>query len=146
MKCKASVSRYWFVAVILMMSFVGIFDHDLWTSDEPRVAEIGREFLDEGVSLAVPRLNGEPFLEKPPLYFWCVAFCYKIFGGSSASAARIPSVFFGFWTLVFMYLLGKRMFDRNSAIWSCMILVLSTEFFYIHHKSLVDTSLVFFVA
>ncbi|KHE91225.1 MAG: putative glycosyltransferase [Candidatus Scalindua brodae] len=139
------VSRYWFVAIILAVSFVGIFDHDLWTSDEPRVAEIGREFLDDNVSLAVPRLNGEPFLEKPPLYFWCVALSYKIFGGPSASAARIPSLFFGLGTLVFTYLLSRRMFGRNAAMWSCMVLALSTEFFYINHKSLVDPSLVFFV-
>lgn len=145
MKIKLLDSKYWFVAVILVVSFMGIFDHDLWTADEPRVAEIGREFLEEGSSLAVPRLGGEPFLEKPPLYFWCVALSYKIFGGPSASAARIPSVFFGLGTLVFTYLLGKRMFGRDSAIWSCMVLALSAEFFYINHKSIVDTALVFFV-
>ncbi|MCR4290407.1 MAG: glycosyltransferase family 39 protein [Candidatus Scalindua sp.] len=138
-------SRYWFVAIILVLSFVGIFDHDLWTADEPRVAEIGREFFDEGVSLAVPQLNGEVFMEKPPLYFWCVALSYKIFGGPSASAARIPSVLFGFGTLIFTYLLARKMYDRKTAGWSCMVLALSAEFFYIHHKSLVDTSLVFFV-
>ncbi|MFQ5715143.1 MAG: ArnT family glycosyltransferase [Candidatus Scalinduaceae bacterium] len=145
MKFKLPCSKYWFVAIILALSFVGIFDHDLWTADEPRVAEIGREFLDDGASLAVPRLNGEPFMEKPPLYFWCLAFSYKIFGGPSASAARIPSVFFGLGTLLFTYLLAGKMFGRDSAIWSCMVLALSSEFFYIHHKSLVDTSLVFFV-
>ena len=142
---KLPDSRYWFVAMILALSFVGIFDHDLWPSDEPRVAEIGREFLDEGASLSVPRLNGEPFLEKPPLYFWCVALSYKVFGGPSASAARLPSVFFGLGTLVFTYLLARKMFGRNSALWSCMVLALSLEFFAITHKSLVDSSLVFFV-
>jgi 4-amino-4-deoxy-L-arabinose transferase and related glycosyltransferases of PMT family len=133
------------VAIILVLSFVGIFDHDLWTADEPRVAEIGREFFDEGVSLAVPQLNGEAFMEKPPLYFWCVALSYKIFGGHSASAARVPSVIFGLGTLVLTYLLAGRMYGRQTAGWSCMVLALSAEFFYIHHKSLVDTSLVFFV-
>ncbi|MDR4496937.1 MAG: glycosyltransferase family 39 protein [Candidatus Scalindua sp.] len=144
-KFKLFCLKYWFVATILVLSFVGIFDHDLWTSDEPRVAEIGREFLDDNASLAVPRLGLQPFLEEPPLYFWCVALSYKLFGGPSAGAARIPSVFFGLGTLVFTYLLGKKMFDRNTAIWSCMVLALSTEFFYINHKSLVDPSLVFFV-
>ena len=144
-KLKLPDSKYWFLAVIFALSFVGIFDHDLWTPDEPRVAEIGREFLGDGASLAVPRLGGEPFLEKPPLYFWCVALSYKIFGGPSASAARIPSVFFGLGTLFFTFFLGKRMYGRNTAIWSCMVLALSTEYFNITHKSLVDISLVFFV-
>ncbi|RZV78312.1 MAG: glycosyltransferase family 39 protein [Candidatus Scalindua sp. SCAELEC01] len=138
-------SHYWLVVLILAVSFVGIFDHDLWTSDEPRVAEIGREFLDDGASLAVPRLGGKPFLEKPPLYFWCVALSYKVFGGPSASAARLPSLFFGLGTLVFTYFLARKMYDRNSALWSCIVLALSTEYFTITHKSLVDISLVFFV-
>ncbi|MDR4503525.1 MAG: glycosyltransferase family 39 protein [Candidatus Scalindua sp.] len=138
-------SRYWLVLMLLAVSFVGIFDHDLWTSDEPRVAEIGREFLDDDASLAVPTLGREPFLEKPPLYFWCVALSYKTFGGPSASAARIPSVFFGLGTLLFTYLLARKMYGRNSALWSCMVLALSTEYFTITHKSLVDISLVFFV-
>lgn len=62
-----------FIAIIVIMPFVGIFDHDLWGPDEPRVAETGREFLDAGNSLAVPRLNREPFLEQPPLYYWTLA-------------------------------------------------------------------------
>jgi 4-amino-4-deoxy-L-arabinose transferase and related glycosyltransferases of PMT family len=145
LKFKLLCSRYWFIAIVVTVSFVGIFDHDLWTADEPRVAEIGREFLDEGASLAIPRLNGEPFMEKPPLYFWCVALSYKVFGGPSASAARIPSVLFGLGTLAYTFLLGRRMFGSNAAIWSCMILALSAEFLAISHKSLVDPSLVFFV-
>ncbi|MDR4503526.1 MAG: glycosyltransferase family 39 protein [Candidatus Scalindua sp.] len=138
-------SQYWIATLILAVSCVGIFGHDLWPSDEPRVAEIGREFLDDGASLAVPRLGGEPFLEKPPLYFWCVALSYKAFGGHSAGAARLPSLFFSIGTLLFTYLLAGRMYGRNSALWSCVILVLSLEFFSIAHKSLVDSSLVFFV-
>ena len=44
---------------------------DLWTPDEPREAEISREmWLAPSV---VPTLNGRPFIEKPPLYYWTSA-------------------------------------------------------------------------
>ena len=43
----------------------------LWTPDEPREAEISREMaLAPGV---IPTLNGQRFIEKPPLYYWTVA-------------------------------------------------------------------------
>ena len=50
------------------VSFIGI-SNELWTPDEPRDAAIGRAMWESG-DWIVPRLNGEPFLEKPPLYWW----------------------------------------------------------------------------
>lgn len=63
---------------------------DLWPPDEPRVAAVSREMLAEGNWL-VPRLNGEPFLEEPPLFYWLQAGSYRIAGAPSAVAARLPA-------------------------------------------------------
>src|SRR5215470_8299257 len=59
-------------AVLLLSILVccaGTFSHSLWSPDEPTGAAVGRAMADSG-DLIVPRLNGEPFLEKPPLYWW----------------------------------------------------------------------------
>src|SRR5262245_64857615 len=50
------------------VSFVGI-SNELWTPDEPRDAAIGRAMWESG-DWIIPRLNGAPFLEKPPFYWW----------------------------------------------------------------------------
>src|SRR5437660_1353322 len=69
---------------------VGIGRTDLWPPDETRVAEISREMRAER-SWLVPRLNGTPFLEEPPLFYWLQAGAYRLAGGPSAAAARWPA-------------------------------------------------------
>ena len=69
---------------------VGIGRTDLWPPDETRVAEISREMRVER-SWLVPRLNGTPFLEEPPLFYWLQAGPYRLAGGPSAAAARWPA-------------------------------------------------------
>ena len=60
------------VVVSCVVSFTGVFDHTVWTPDEPRVAEIGRA-MAVSADLVVPTLGGEPFLEKPaPEHDKCV--------------------------------------------------------------------------
>ena len=56
------------------LCLAGIVDHDLWTADEPRVCCLSKTMWETG-EWAVPRLAGDIFIEKPPLYFWvCGAF------------------------------------------------------------------------
>ncbi len=69
---------------------VGIGRTDLWPPDETRVAEISREMRAER-SWLVPQLNGTPFLEEPPLFYWLQAGAYRLAGGPSAAAARWPA-------------------------------------------------------
>src|SRR2546427_11188552 len=68
---------------------VGIGRTDLWPPDETRVAEMSREMRAER-SWLVPRLNGTPFLEEPPLFYWFQAGAYRLAGGASAAPARWP--------------------------------------------------------
>src|SRR5207245_7368542 len=69
---------------------VGIGRTDLWPPDETRVAEISREMRAER-SWLVPQLNGTPFLEEPPLFYWFQAGAYRLAGGPSAAAAPWPA-------------------------------------------------------
>lgn len=124
---------------LAVLSFSFLFDHGLWTPDEPRDAEIAREI---GFS-AVPTLNQVPFLEKPPLFFWTGAAAYKIFG-VSAWSARLPSMLFAWGTWFFTFLLARRMFAAEMALDAVLILATMVMFFDISHKSTVDNALVFF--
>jgi len=58
----------WIVILCLLISLVGIADHDLWTPDEPREAAIMLSMSRTG-NLIIPDLAGVPFVEKPPLYY-----------------------------------------------------------------------------
>lgn len=77
-------------AVATATLVVGVHTTDLWPPDEPRVAEIAREMVADGDWL-VPRFNGRPFLEEPPLFYWWQAAVYRVAGAPSAPAARLPA-------------------------------------------------------
>src|SRR5437763_17187288 len=59
--------------------------------DEGRYAEIPKEMLDRG-DWGVPHLQGEPYLDKPPMLYWLIALSYKAFGISEASARLVPAL------------------------------------------------------
>src|SRR5438046_655163 len=46
--------------------------------DEGRYAQIPKEMLVRG-EWVVPTLQGEPYLDKPPLMFWSVKLSYMLF-------------------------------------------------------------------
>jgi 4-amino-4-deoxy-L-arabinose transferase-like glycosyltransferase len=62
---------------------------DLWEPDEARLAEVAREMVESGNWL-VPRLAGEVYAQKPPLYMWAVA-ALHLSGLPWKYAAVLPS-------------------------------------------------------
>ena len=59
--------------------------------EEPRRALPALHMLTSGDWL-VPRVGSEPYLRKPPLLNWAIAFSCKLTGGPSEWAVRLPSV------------------------------------------------------
>ena len=70
--------------------------------DEARYAEIPREML-AARDLVTPRLNGVPYLEKPPLSYWANAVSLRLFG-LTPWAARLPTRLFGLATIATLVL------------------------------------------
>jgi 4-amino-4-deoxy-L-arabinose transferase-like glycosyltransferase len=58
--------------------------------DEPRYARVAVEMHRTG-DLVTPTLQGKPWLEKPPLYYWLAGAAFAALGETEA-AARLPSV------------------------------------------------------
>src|ERR1051326_6100672 len=112
------------------MCLLGL-QRSLWTPDEPREAEISREMLiAPGV---VPTLNGQPYLEKPPLYYWIVAGVFALTGEPSAAAARSVSGFAGFLTLLLVFLWGRREFSTSVGLAAAIGLAASCQFMISTH-------------
>lgn len=128
----------------LFLSFAGIRRHELWTPDEPREAEIGREMLEAGGS-ALPTLGGQPFLEKPPLFVWTMAASYELFGVSAASA-RVPAALFSAAALLAAFVLGRRAGGNGVGLFAIVVLATTGEFWSVSHRSINDTALTAFVA
>jgi 4-amino-4-deoxy-L-arabinose transferase-like glycosyltransferase len=64
------------VAFCGFLFFYGLGAFGLLGADEPRYAQIAREMLDRS-DWITPTLDGKPWLEKPPLYYWQAMLCYR---------------------------------------------------------------------
>lgn len=143
---RAFLRRSLSAALILatVMCLAGIFQHGLWTPDEPREAEIGREMLVSGWS-SQPTLSDEPFLEKPPLFPWVMAAGYRVFG-VSPGVSRLPAALFSIGSILVAFALGRRAGGRWSGLLSAAVLATCAGFATVSHSAVNDTALIFFVS
>ncbi|HVN97815.1 MAG TPA: glycosyltransferase family 39 protein [Syntrophorhabdaceae bacterium] len=142
---KKQVYRYLillFITVVPLFS-LGISNHGLWSADEPRVGEIGREMALTG-SWAVPTLNQKPFLEEPPFYYGALALTFNAFGISD-KVVRIPSALFAFGSVLVLFFMANFLYGPRVALISGIILATTGEFFRVAHWVIVDGALTFFV-
>jgi 4-amino-4-deoxy-L-arabinose transferase-like glycosyltransferase len=99
--------------VVFLCFFAGLDTFGLVGPDEPRYASIAREMARSG-DWVTPRLNGQPWFEKPPLYYWSAAIGFRVFD-SPEKAARAPSGVFGVCALLAMALAARRFFGPGAA-------------------------------
>src|SRR5205807_3946494 len=91
--------------------------------DEGRYAEIPREMLVRGEWI-VPYLQGEPYLDKPPLLYWLVQLSYRAFGLHNAAARLVPSVAVHL-AILLTYFFGRRMLGERAAFLGAAMLGLA---------------------
>lgn len=108
--------------------------------DEGRYAQIPRELLDRG-EWVVPTLQGEPYLDKPPLMYWLVALSYRVFGVSPAAARLVPALCVHL-TILTVYLLGRRSVGERAAFWAAVLLGVAPGFAGVARLLLLDGLLV----
>jgi 4-amino-4-deoxy-L-arabinose transferase-like glycosyltransferase len=65
---KATLTILILVISIFLVYIFNIGAYDLWSPDEPRYAEVGREAAVDGHWI-IPHLNNRIYYEKPPTYF-----------------------------------------------------------------------------
>jgi 4-amino-4-deoxy-L-arabinose transferase-like glycosyltransferase len=90
---RKNPSGAWLVLLIftLTLQILSIWNLELSGSDSPRVAGIAREMAVTSDYL-IPRLNGENFLEYPPLGYWPVALTLSISKNLPDFFAFLPMV------------------------------------------------------
>ena len=123
-----------FALVFLSLNIGG---YDLWAPDEPRYAQVAREMLHSG-NWFTPFINGEPYLEKPPAFFWSIAAASWPFGDVSALTARVPSALAAALTVFMTYALALRLFNDRIAWWSAIILMTTSRFWWQARTAQID--------
>jgi 4-amino-4-deoxy-L-arabinose transferase-like glycosyltransferase len=97
--------------------FYGLNQVGLIGADEPRYAQVAREMLERH-DWITPTLGGQPWLEKPPLYYWQAMMSYGMFGVSDW-AARLPSALDATFLVLAVYFFLRRFrpgFELDGAL------------------------------
>ena len=82
----------------------GVFGHSLWGGNDSREGGMIWDMYRHG-TWVTPTINGQPFLEKPPLLHWTALVILHAAGRVSEGLVRLPAALFGLGTLVLVYLL-----------------------------------------
>ncbi len=94
------------VSVCAFLFFYGLGNFGLVGADEPRYAQVAREMLERH-DYITPTLLGEPWLEKPALFYWRAMFAFETFGVKDW-AARMPSATFALGMIVVIFFHMRR--------------------------------------
>ena len=105
-------------SIVLIYIYPLALPTPLMDPDEGLHATIAQEMVERGDYL-VPRVSGEPFRDKPVLYFAAQAASLRLFGMNEA-AIRLPGFLFALFGCATTALLARRLFDGETAIYAAL--------------------------
>jgi 4-amino-4-deoxy-L-arabinose transferase-like glycosyltransferase len=133
-------ARIGWAALICATLYVCYFSHlgaiGFVGPDEPRYAWIARDMAETG-DWVTPRLYGKPWFEKPPLYYWGAAICFKLFGVTEA-AARLPSAISALLATLAIAWLGWRIYGAETPRWLLLLLPTTVGMIGFSHAAATD--------
>jgi 4-amino-4-deoxy-L-arabinose transferase-like glycosyltransferase len=140
---RAALARDLLLLALAVAVFVGagIGLRDPWPADEPRFALIARDMVATGDWL-FPRIGGDLYHDKPPLYFWLLAAAYAL-TGSVRSSFLLPSLLATFGTLALVFDYARRAHGRVAGLAAALLLLCSLQFLLSARSAQIDATLCF---
>lgn len=128
--------------IVFYSLFIG--SYALFTPDEGRYAEIGRE-MSMSNDYITPRLNGLVFFDKPILHYWLQAISIYFFGAKEW-AVRLMPILIGIGNCLITYIAGRHLFNRQAGILASIILATSPLYFGMTHYANIDLEVAAFIS
>ena len=122
-----------------LLFFLALGNHQLQNSTEPRVAGIAMEMHLSG-NWVTPKLNNQPFLEKPPLSVWLDAASIGIFG-ATPWAVRLASAFAGLFGVLLLYSMLRRFGRPASVAWLAAFMLATQASFWSNSRQVGEDAL-----
>jgi 4-amino-4-deoxy-L-arabinose transferase-like glycosyltransferase len=116
----------WLLLALALIIGTGLGIRDPWPADEPRFASLARDMVQSGEWL-FPRVGGDLYQDKPPLFFWMLAVCFTLFGSVKASFL-IPALLSAGGVLFLIYDFGRRTVSRAAGVGAAILVLSSLQF------------------
>jgi 4-amino-4-deoxy-L-arabinose transferase-like glycosyltransferase len=132
-----------FLVVLLCWLLPGLVGHDPWKPQEGQTIGVVHSMIQSGDWL-VPSLAGEPFLERPPLYYWTAAVFAKAFSPLLPvhDAARLASGFYMVLAILLVTLTAVKLFGPRFGRVTSLIFIGSFGLLVTAHMLAADTAMV----
>src|ERR1700720_1104433 len=136
---------YWALAVVFAAVYFGsLFSPALLDDVDSTHAEAAREMFVSGDYVTL-HINGVRYLEKAPLPYWMVAFCYQIFGVNEF-ASRLPMALSVLLLGVLAVVWGRRAFGERAGIYAGLMVYTSAGVFLFTRVLIPDVLLSLLIA
>ncbi|HKZ73032.1 MAG TPA: glycosyltransferase family 39 protein [Steroidobacteraceae bacterium] len=129
----------WIALAVLVIVGAGFGLRDPWPADEPRFASLARDMVASGDWL-FPRVGGDLYQDKPPLFFWLLAGAYALVG-SVRWSFLLPSLLAAFGTLALVYDLVRRLHGRIAGLSAALVLLCTLQFLLAARAAQIDATL-----
>ncbi|MEW6377532.1 MAG: glycosyltransferase family 39 protein [Thermodesulfobacteriota bacterium] len=134
-----------FTLVSGFILFFNLWSRSLENHGYLRYAEIAREMIRTG-EWVVPHLNGEVFIDKPPMLFWLIAIPSTIYGSVTPFIARWPSALSAWIGIIILFLWGRKVYGTTkSGLIAGGILLSSYQYFFQSRLAKTDILLCLFI-
>lgn len=133
----------WFLLIAFVLIGAGIGLRDPWPADEPRFALSAKQMVESGNWL-IPHRGSELYSDKPPTFMalQAVSFeltrCWRV-------AFLLPSLLAALGTLLLVYDLARRLWDRRVGLYAAAALLTAFQFVYQAKRAQIDPSVTFFI-
>ncbi len=129
----------WLALALIVIVGTGLGIRDPWPADEPRFASLARDMALSGEWL-FPRVGGDLYQDKPPLYFWLLTLSYLLLGSVKASFL-VPSFLAAGGILFLVYDFGRRTVSRETGIAAAVLVLCSLQFTLATRGAQIDPTL-----
>ncbi len=125
--------------------FINLGSGPLWAADEQTYSQWAFHMIRSGDYLT-PWAYGELtfWIAKPPLIMWLMSLAYQVFGVSNF-ATRLCSPIFGALSLVIVFYLGKKLYNRQVGFLAALVLGTFTTFYVFARHAMTDVPFAFFI-
>lgn len=122
--------------------FFGIDFYPILDNSEAMFASISKNIFATD-DFKILMLNMQPFLDKPPLYFWLIAKSMQLFNMCNELSIRLPNAIISLIFVFFTYFMGKNLVSRLFGVTSSIILLTSLSYLLLSHIAILTIAFSF---